>query len=321
MWQTTTIRLSLAWIVVVLIYTTVHSQDTAPSQSQPAPRQPSRITIATYNVENLHDSHDDPYTFDEVIPPKSSEAIKQLTRVIRHLNADVLALQEVENEEFLRSMVREHLADMGYRHVIVFPTNSRHGLNLGILSRLPILNTTNHLFNEMKVAGHNHPRRFARGLVQVKIQATPNKTLDLFVVHFKARRDSPGDPLSTNWRAAEAAATRQVIQETLTNNPDAWIVLAGDMNATPDSPAMNVLLKPNQKNQTALHDLHAHLPLAKRITYLHKPHRTTVDYIFANSILANRVVPNTARVLSDKNLLSGSDHAPVVVTLDLQEQP
>ena len=311
-------RLLLVCTVIVVINITAWCQEESPPQVQSDSRMAQQITIATYNVENLLDEHDDPYTFDEVTPPKPRQATQRIAKLIRHINPDVLVLQEVENEGLLRSVARRYLKDMNYDHVVVMPSNSRHGHNLGVISRWPIESMTSHRFTKLPTKDSNTPPRFARDLLLIKLSIKPNQTLYLYTTHFKARRDREGDPLSTKWRVAEATATRRIIQEqVLDNYTNAWVVLAGDLNATPTSPAMNVLLNPGPDRQVILHDPHTELSSSQRVTYRRKNQRTTVDYILISSALMNRVMPGTARVFSDKKWRTGSDHVPVVLTLNL----
>ena len=79
------------------------------SDQEAAPR--TKLTIATYNVQNLFDVFDDPYTKDEGTRVKPLDQIKQIAGVLRKLDADVIAFQELENEGVLREMVRQFLGD------------------------------------------------------------------------------------------------------------------------------------------------------------------------------------------------------------------
>ena len=297
------------WVVLCIPTVTV-----AQGQDTPHP-----LTVATYNVENMLDTFDDPHSFDEAVPAKPRKKIKQVAAVIRQLNADVLALQEVENQGVLRTMVREFLDDMGYRYIAVQPTNSRHGINMAVISRRPIVSITSHRLLELKVSGLPNPRRFARDLLRVRMMPSNahHKMLDLYIVHFKSKHHSENDPQSAKWRLAEAAASKAIIHDALMADLTAWVLLAGDFNDTPDSPTLLRLTHHAHSEQPTLVDLHAHLPPKQRITYLRPPHRSTIDYILASPALVQRVAPNSARVLTDIQSLDGSDHAPIAVTFDL----
>lgn len=273
------------------------------------------FTVATYNVQLMLDTHDDPYSFDESQPAKSKHRIKQIAMAIRQLDADVVALQEVENQAIVQTMVDQYLSDMRYRHVIVQPTNSRYGLNLGLISRRPILSITSHRLLSLKMPKNMPYRRFARDLLQIRLHVSGKKTLDLFVAHFKSQRDSAGDPHSTHWRQAEAEATLKIIRQTIEKGPDTgWVLVAGDLNATRQSSMIKHLLGGTRNQKPLLIDVHNHLRTDQRVTYLLEPHRSTIDYLFASPNLNKQVIAGSAQVLADPKWLGGSDHAPVVAT-------
>lgn len=294
----------LAWLLVAAA---AHAQE----------RQ--RLTLAAYNIENLVDVFDDPYYEDEQTKLKPHEDIRAVAEVIRAIDADVMALVEVENEGVLRAMVHDFLGDMGYEHVVAGMTNDGRGMRTGVVSRLPILSVTSYRFLVLTLPGHDKSWKFARDLLHVKLQATPRRTLDVFVVHFKSRRFSSGDPNSSNWRLAEATAARRIIGRLLAEDPQAWIAMMGDFNDTPQTTTITSLLSPYD-NGLSLTDVHASLAAEQRITYRIKPYRSTIDYILASPDLARRLVPGSAKLFDDEAMMSGSDHAPLIAAFDIRGQ-
>ncbi|MEX0778055.1 MAG: endonuclease/exonuclease/phosphatase family protein [Phycisphaeraceae bacterium] len=302
----------------------------APAADNVAARK--TVTLAAYNVEWMTDVFDDPYTEDEAKPPKPHKDLEQIARALRTLDADVVTFTEVENEGLLRAFVGEMLGDMGYRHVAVPITNSGRGQNVGVISRLPIVSLTSYRFMDLKdedaavrdgqTDTDGKTWQFARDLVQVKLQVTPTRTLTVFAVHFKSKWDSAGDKKSVRWRKAEAVMARQIIADMLKHDPDAWITLQGDFNDTPESATLEALLKREQGGQAVLIDQHAGMPKEARITYLKPPYRNAgpIDYILASPALHRRLVADSARVLADESLLSGSDHAPIVAMFEVTDQ-
>jgi len=270
----------------------------------------STFSVATYNARFLMDVFDDPYTHDEEHEPKKQRELALLAKTIRQLNADIVAFQEVENEGTLKAFSVEHLPGMGYRQVGVLATNSLRGQNLGILSRHPILSITGHRHRPLALP--DDPRRwhFARDLMHVRLRVAESHELHLFVVHLKSKHDSEGDAESADWRLAEAIAVRRIMAETMATDPDGWYLLVGDMNDLPLSLPLQTLR--GSRDALPLIDLHRHLPASQRVTYLWGRYRSTIDYILASPALAVRSVPQSARVLTDKSMLRGSDHAPVV---------
>lgn len=283
-------------------------------------KEAQTLTVATYNLYNMFDVYDDPYSRDEGTRVKPRAEIEKVAEAIRAINADVIAVQEVENEGILRTMVQKMLGDMKYRHVVVMPTNSERGGNIGVISRKPVVSIKSHRWARLTLEGKESSWRFARDLMQVTIQATESKTLDLFVVHLKSKRTVAGDPNAVMWRSAEALGARRIVDRYLQANPGAWVCLAGDCNDTPDSAPIQLLLKPDAKGKAPLADLHSSLAKEKRITYRSKSYgNSNLDYIMASKALADRVVPDSAIIYSDADKASGSDHLPVVVKFNLAE--
>ena len=68
------------------------------------------FSIASYNVENLFDLNKDGNEYSEFIPDTKANwneenfniKINNLTKVIKDLDADIIALQEIENRELMQ---------------------------------------------------------------------------------------------------------------------------------------------------------------------------------------------------------------------------
>ena len=276
-----------------------------------------RITLTTYNVENMLDVFDDPYTKDESIVVKPREAYKQIAAIIRKINPDIMAFQELENEAVLKAMTRNWLSDRGYNYIAVGKTNSNRGINLGIISKIPIHSVTSYRFKTLRLPGHDKTWRFARDLMHVQLDITKSKRLHLFSVHLKSQNTvEKSDPKGAKWRLAEASKAKQIITNILAKDSDALIALVGDINDMPKSPVLNELLAPVQMQPTLKPELvlinpHAHLLEKDRITYLKKPYRTTIDYTLISPTLRKLLVEGSPTVEKDETLLGGSDHAPV----------
>jgi endonuclease/exonuclease/phosphatase family metal-dependent hydrolase len=273
--------------------------------------QDDRLRLVAYNVENLFDVFDDPYSDDDSTEVKPRDEIERIAAALRQLDADVVALSEVENLGVLQAVVNEFLGDMGYRYVAVNPTNDGRGINLGVLSRYPIDAITSHRFRKLELPGEDRTWRFARDLLRVTIELPNDEKLELFTVHYKSKRDSAGDPESAKWRLAEARETAEIVANVMKLHPDRWVAVAGDFNDTPDSPPIETL------TDNLLLDAHAELPPAKRITYLRNPYRSTIDYILVNQRM--RRAMTTAVIPTNDRLLTGSDHAPVAADFRLAE--
>lgn len=132
-----------------------------------------RVSVMTWNVENLFDTEDDPQKDDNAFLPLSLKnqipghasdcqtkgayswiqqclhwdwsedtlALKltRVARVIRSANKgrgpDILIVQEIENLKILQRLVDDHLNDLGYSAHLL-ENNDERGIDVGIITRL-----------------------------------------------------------------------------------------------------------------------------------------------------------------------------------------
>ncbi len=102
-----------------------------------------QFSVATYNVENLFDMKISGYEYKEYIPNNRSvwnekmltKKIKNLARVIKDVNADIISLQELENKEVLKRL-NQALGKQKYPYM--YSSFKTKGLDIVLLSRYPI---------------------------------------------------------------------------------------------------------------------------------------------------------------------------------------
>ena len=130
----------------------------------------------------------------------------------------------------------------------------------------------------------------------------------VFNAHFKAKtRDDPAR------RLAEASAARAIALRVADENPDALIVLGGDLNDTPGSQPINALEGDGRMTRVAaeLGDGAA--------TYTYQGQPQAIDHLYLVETPSGRYVRGTARVVrSNQRGLAGSDHAGLVATFGIQ---
>lgn len=287
------------------------------------------VTVMSYNVENMFDVFDDPYTTDENTDVKQRDEIVAIAKAIASVDADVVVFQELENEHLLQGMVDAFLGDKGYDYVACQRTNSSRGINLGVISRLPITSLTSHRYKTLK-----HPDvsdrtwRFARDAMQITLDVD-GQTLHLFNLHLKSNSSRPGDKHSNYWRTAEAMALKEMVREMVNKNPDALIIALGDFNSNLETrpeqdrpwPATKYLRDPEADGSQLLNDAHDQISdYDKRVTIpaAGKYPAAVFDYIYASPKLHTMLVKNSAKVLNDSKLTAGSDHYPAYATYDIK---
>ncbi len=102
-----------------------------------------QFSIASFNVENLFDTKKSGYEYHEYVPNSKSGwnekmlriKIKNIARIIKDINADIISLQEVENKEVLK---RLNLALGEKKYPYIYSSFKNRGLDIVLLSRYPI---------------------------------------------------------------------------------------------------------------------------------------------------------------------------------------
>ncbi|HHI81049.1 MAG TPA: hypothetical protein ENK02_13870 [Planctomycetes bacterium] len=252
-----------------------------------------RLRVASYNVENLFDNYDDPYKPDEGTSPKYWGDVRRLAGVIDGLDADVLALQEVENLGIVKVLNGQLKKPFAY--VEVLPSNDFRGIRCALLSRLPILRSISHRYQ--KLAG---PHEFARDFPVFELATGGNKSLLVAPVHFKSHHSSKGDPESKSWRGAEAKGVLRILKGLRARGFGMPFVLLGDFNDTPEAETLAPLFA-SLKNGLAV------VPESERYSYVFRGKRQQIDHLLYDGGLT----PKGGAFLHPRD--NPSDHAPFYV--------
>ncbi len=277
----------------------------APHEADPVPLQgPVRLVrLATWNLHDLFDARDDPYD-DEIRTDARLEAdMEARARVIRELDADLLAVQEVETGALLQELARR----TGYEQVVLLEGNDvQRGIDVGLLSRIPLHGSRTHVADLLpRTRGAPREARFSRDCLEVHV-AVPGG-LVLLINHFKSQ--AFGGRRSEALRLAQARRVREIALD-LAEVP---LAVLGDLNAEPDSPSLAPLKQPPFLDPLDV------LPRRDRVTWRNGRRHSALDYILLNPALARRLVPGSVRILEGEAIRAASDHRPVLLDLWLPD--
>jgi endonuclease/exonuclease/phosphatase family metal-dependent hydrolase len=276
---------------------------------QPIPRaKPGQLVIASYNSLNLFDDVDDPYHEDEGTPAKPREQMMRWAQSIESLNADVIALEEVENRGYLQRFVDVFLPDLGYKEVVLFEGNDGRGIDVALISRVPIgqVRSNRHL----DFAGEDGVmQHFQRDLLQVTVQPEGGEPIEIWVVHLKSKRGD--DPASEVTRVAEATEIRRQLDERLKADAEARIIVTGDFNDLPESKTIQTIIG---GGPTAMWSAHTDLANPDVDTYNTGEHKSMIDFMLCSPAMHQRYVKDSFRVPQGSIETTGSDHNPIVAT-------
>jgi len=211
---------------------------------------PAKLKIASYNVQRLYDLEDDWYDEGELTPEigawdqrRYNLRMQQLGQVIADLDADIIAIVEIEKESLLFDLAEAVQLRGGPRYdylAAVEGSDGGGGLDLGVMSRYPILHDYKRpISNTIRCEGADGwieldgSRPEARPILQAEIDLSFNGEADLilFVNHWKSKLTGRScfDSEVRRVRAAEALASafESLIQEA----PSRPIIALGDFNA------------------------------------------------------------------------------------------
>jgi endonuclease/exonuclease/phosphatase family metal-dependent hydrolase len=270
------------------------------------------LTIATYNIANynLTDRMAEGVYRPQYPKPESEKAA--LRQVIRGLGADVLALQEVGGEAFLRELQRDlrgEGCDYPFSALLIAGDEPRH---VAVLSRRPLVRVERHLDLTFNYLGSRGTVR--RGLLEVGVEAG-GKPLTLFVVHLKSRyTERADDPQAEAWRSAEAVAIRDRILDGQDPRTARFVVL-GDFNASPRDRAMRAIQRRGERVICELVAVEDSRGDRWTHAYRRDDSYSRVDHVLVSSALAASVADQRGHIVDGAAVAAASDHRPVVLTL------
>jgi len=169
--------------------------------------EPVRLRVLSYNIHH-----------GEGVDRKLD--LERIARVIREVEPDLVALQEVDQRVKRSGSVDQpaELARLTKMQVVFGANIELQGGHYGnaVLSRLPIIRHKNHLLPNVE-AGEQ------RGVLEVELEMADERLL-LFATHLDHRRDD-----------CERIASARAINELALTQAKQPALLAGDLNDTPDS--------------------------------------------------------------------------------------
>ena len=306
--------------------------------SRPLPRTPGAIRIATYNLLNLFDHKDDPAfggRIDDIILATKDGRGRALAKVIKAMDADILALQEVESLETLLWFRDTYLPEAGYRYVVSRDVGHYRGIEQSVMSRFPV--TDSQTWPGVSLDGvtregsgwapvppkYRTGQKIRRSPLRVDVKISNGYTLSLFNVHHKSGPDFRFK------REAEALKIVELVNELKRRLPKRSIIVAGDFNANPEDKSIRIYL------EAGLIDPLAHRVVSGRAgvhndnarRFITHESGTVRDYIFMNNIARRHLVAGSAHVYGTRYIENfdwrkrvypegyASDHYPVIIDL------
>jgi len=171
--------------------------------------------VASYNVENFFDLHYDKTEYKEYIPNTPSwnhisysNKLNNITKVIQDIDADIVALQEIESQKALDAIISKN-PNYSYS---VFYKNKDAAIGLALISKYKILTQEIIIVDKYD--------KYSRNILKVII-SIENKPFIVYVNHWRSKRAAESQ------RIKYALALKKEI-DTLENED---YVILGDLNS------------------------------------------------------------------------------------------
>jgi endonuclease/exonuclease/phosphatase family metal-dependent hydrolase len=326
---------SVFFVLILCLAPSARSQPaTAPSAtSTPA------IKIATYNVENwrrhflAHDYEQKaatqpayrlPEEIQTALRQANNENNWQVANVIadKNFDPDILVFQEGPEQADVEFFNRRWL-NKKFETVIVFPSNSERGQNIGIMLKpgFRVVEKRDQYHTEKDtVPNERGDRLFARGPAFVQVEAPNGYRFWVGTNHQKSK--SGNNVEVTAWRNREAKRTNEIINE-LAAGPVKDVIFLGDMNDDlglqefEQQGGGDTIANLVGTGDKALYLATRPLVEAGKLSFMgywQTDYRSFIDHVFTTPSVKDRI--ETVRVIDDTAWTKvASDHLPVMIVV------
>ncbi|MGD8564147.1 MAG: endonuclease/exonuclease/phosphatase family protein [Desulfarculaceae bacterium] len=297
------------------------------------------MRLATFNCENLFARYrfnkkkkpvkENGFTINNLAFDIYDNTNKRITaNAIREVDADVIALQEVEGLPVLdRFNVKKYMKDCKYPYAFLVDSHDPRSIDVALLSRHPIVWARTY---RDEINPETKRPLFSRDCLVVHLDVK-GKPLVLYVNHLKSMMGGRSQTKPKRQKQAKRVA-KLIRDQWASQGYQGNYVVLGDLNDYPgQGTALNSLL-----NHPGLENVVKRLPQDEQWThyYAKKKQYTQLDYLLLSPSLAQanpglpgvmrkglpkRAVKYTGKRLSKvgENKPKASDHCPLYMDLEL----
>lgn len=242
---------------------------------------------------------------------KPDEEIEALVKVIKKEKPEILGVCEIGTEKDLKKFLALlEKAGLEYPHVehLKAADSVRH---LALLSQYPIKEVHSRDDLTYSIGEMHFPLR--RGLLHVELEIN-GKSVHALGVHYKSKRPVQ-EADEAEMRLKEADLTREVITETLEQDPEALLFLYGDLNDSYKSKTLSKV-KGHWRSNTRLTPLELVDSRGEYWTHYWDWQReySVFDYVLCSPALLPMVNMEKSSIIDSGEVLEASDHRPLLVT-------
>jgi len=248
--------------------------------------------------------------------PVNETAIMNTGRVIRDVNAEILAVVEAEHRVALKQFSDFVLAKVGgnpYSQVMLIDGNDDRGIDVGLMTK------TGYDIGIMRSHIHdlsaNNKTIFSRDCPEYCVKTPAGETIWILPNHFKSKFGG-NNPASKQKRLDQATRTAEIYKSLIAAGHTNVVVL-GDLNDTPDSIELQPLLANTDLKDISQHPSFDTGEFAGKGTFGLGNDKDKIDYLLLSPALYGRI---TACGLFRKGAWPGTNPKRWTVYPELKEE-
>lgn len=211
---------------------------------------------AFYNLENFYDTTNNPMVNDDdftasgskhydqkIYQDKTAHLAKVISEIGTDLSADgaaMIGVAEIENDTVLNNLIRHPLLKHRHYQIVHFDSKDSRGIDVAFLynPNYLVIETTEKL--HIKMPALNNEKFETRDILFVKGKLD-GELVYILINHWPSKRG--GEDKSSVSRISAAATCRAALNNILKKEPEAKIIVMGDMNDNPDSYSITKVLE------------------------------------------------------------------------------
>ncbi len=237
------------FLALAFLFSATAAATAAPKKDKRGEKAEYRIAcIAYYNLENLFDTINDPNTNDEEFLPdggmkwnsvKYNHKLKNMSEALSKLGTDedprgaaVIGVSEIENRQVLEDVCAQPAWGKRKMDIVHYDSPDRRGVDVGLLydpTRFQVIHTSSH-----RLTVPNNPDFITRDqLVVSGYLLEMAEKIHIIVNHYPSKYG--GEERSRPGREAAAALSKHLADSIFAKEPNAKIIICGDLNDDPNT--------------------------------------------------------------------------------------
>lgn len=241
----------LLFLLFILLLNAAHAQD----------KKYKLGLIGFYNLENLFDTLDGPNKDEEFLPEGANhytgsvylDKLSKLSDVISQIGTDVspdglsiMGCAEVENESVMKDLTQTPKLINRHYQLVHYDSPDERGIDVGLFYNPKYFSIKHSEPLFVQIYNDDGTPRFTRDVLYV-FGLYDGEPLHIFVNHWPSRRG--GEEASAPGRKAAASVCKHKIDSIMGVDPNANVVVMGDLNDDPISPSVAKVLNAKGKKE------------------------------------------------------------------------